>query len=226
MPNSQKRKKSTILWVAGRWVGDSSFIPALEKKNFKIKTVSNGKEALKTISTSKPDVVVIYAASMRTSGTRICKSIREQENGLPILLISDPDNRVEENFEFANTVLTLPFTSRKLVNRIIPLAPFDKKQMEKYGPLRLDKNQRQLLCHDKKSTLTPRLIRLLNLLLENRGEVVERDVLFTQVWKTDYTGDTRTLDVHISWLRDAIEKDPRKPVYLKTIRGVGYILDL
>lgn len=226
MPSKPKRKSATILWVAGRWVGDSSFIPALTKKGLKVETVCNGKEALKSISSKKPDVVVVYAASMRTSGTRICKSIREKADGLPILLISDPENPVDDNFEFANTIIGLPFTSRKLVNRILPLTPFDKKNMDKYGPLRLDKNLRQVLCHGKKTTLTPRLMRLLELLLENRGEVVERDILFTKVWKTSYTGDTRTLDVHISWLRDAIEKEPRKPEHLKTIRGVGYILDL
>lgn len=226
MPNIQKRKSPSILWVAGRWAGDSNFLPALDKKGFRVTTVSNGKEALKAINDKKPDLVVVFAASMRTSGTRICKSIRQQENGLPILLISDPENPVEEDFDYANTVLSMPFTSRKLVNRITPLTPFDKKQMEKYGPLRLDKGRRQVLCHGKKTTLTPRLLRLLGLLLDNRGEVVERDKLFTEVWKTSYTGDTRTLDVHISWLRDAIEKNPRKPLHLKTIRGKGYILDL
>ena len=75
-------------------------------------------------------------------------------------------------------------------------------------------------------TWTARLMDLLNMLLDHRGEVVEREKLFTKVWKTTYVGDTRTLDVHISWLRDAIEKDPRKPDLLKTIRGVGYRLDV
>jgi DNA-binding response OmpR family regulator len=64
------------------------------------------------------------------------------------------------------------------------------------------------------------------MLMNHHGEVVERERLFRQVWNTDYTGDTRTLDVHISWLRQAIEKDPRNPKFLKTIRGVGYRLDV
>ena len=67
---------------------------------------------------------------------------------------------------------------------------------------------------------------LLQVLIEHRGEVVEREDLFKRVWETDYTGDTRTLDVHISWLRRAIELDPEKPRLLKTIRGVGYRLDV
>jgi DNA-binding response OmpR family regulator len=74
--------------------------------------------------------------------------------------------------------------------------------------------------------LTQRLVRLLQLLIDSKGEVVERNALFKKVWRTNYTGDTRTLDVHISWLRNAIEKDPKKPKLLVTVRGVGYRLDI
>ena len=93
------------------------------------------------------------------------------------------------------------------------------------GPIHLDLERRQVRCEDRETHLTPRLTRLLRMLMENTGEVLERKQLFRRVWKTEYTGDTRTLDVHISWLRSAIEKDPRRPKYLKTIRGVGYRLD-
>ena len=62
--------------------------------------------------------------------------------------------------------------------------------------------------------------------MENAGTVMERKELFAAVWQTEYTGDTRTLDVHISWLRQALEENPRKPKYLKTVRGVGYRLDV
>jgi DNA-binding response OmpR family regulator len=80
-------------------------------------------------------------------------------------------------------------------------------------------------CQEKESQLTPRLTRLLKVLMQHPAEVVERENLFRQVWNTEYTGDTRTLDVHVSWLRQAIEIDPHKPQFLKTIRGVGYRLD-
>ncbi|MCZ7552982.1 MAG: helix-turn-helix domain-containing protein [Anaerolineales bacterium] len=80
-------------------------------------------------------------------------------------------------------------------------------------------------CQGREATLTPRLAQLLKMLLEHSGEVIERDELFRQIWHTEYTLDTRTLDVHISWLRQAIEEEPRKPRFLKTIRGVGYRLD-
>jgi len=73
--------------------------------------------------------------------------------------------------------------------------------------------------------LTPLTAALLKELMAHAGEVVPRERLFCRIWQTDYTGDTRTLDVHISWLRKAIEKDPRRPRLIRTIRGVGYRLD-
>jgi DNA-binding response OmpR family regulator len=79
---------------------------------------------------------------------------------------------------------------------------------------------------NKEARLTPRLARLLKMLMDHSGEVIERETLFREVWKTEYTEDTRTLDVHISWLRLAIEEDPRAPRFLKTLRGVGYRLDV
>jgi DNA-binding response OmpR family regulator len=85
---------------------------------------------------------------------------------------------------------------------------------------------RRVKCLSKSSKITPRLIALLRILLDHHGEVVEREALFKRVWDTNYTGDTRTLDVHISWLRRAIEIDPENPRFLKTIRGVGYRLDV
>jgi len=120
----------------------------------------------------------------------------------------------------------LPFTAQKLVNRIKPLLPGDGKNMVHAGPLKLDLDKRRVRCLNKSSKLTPRLIALLRLLMDKHGEVVERDALFKKVWETNYTGDTRTLDVHISWLRQAIEIDPDNPKFLKTIRGVGYRLDV
>jgi len=97
---------------------------------------------------------------------------------------------------------------------------------EHVGPIRLDLEKRRVRCMGKSTKLTPRLVTLLQLLMEKHGEVVEREPLFKKAWETNYTGDTRTLDVHISWLRQAIELDPDNPKLLKTIRGVGYRLDV
>jgi DNA-binding response OmpR family regulator len=126
----------------------------------------------------------------------------------------------------ADIILSLPFTAQKLVNRIRHLLPSDGSDDLHAGPLRLDVEKRIVRCLDKQTRLTPRLMGLLRTLINHRGEVIERRVLFSQVWETDYTDDTRTLDVHISWLRRAIEVDPEEPQLLKTIRGVGYRLDV
>lgn len=215
-----------ILWIEGHWTSNSEFVPSLMKKGFQVERVASGKDAIDTVSASRHDLVVVDAASMRTSGKRICNSIRSRVNGIPILVISDPKRPLEEGFECANEVLTLPFTHRKLVNRIAPLLPTDESGLLKAGPVELDLESHVVRAQGKKTVLTPRLVRLLRMLIDHKGEVVERDALFKKVWRTNYTGDTRTLDVHISWLRDAIEKDPQKPKLLATMRGVGYRLDV
>lgn len=217
---------SIILWIEGRWSSNPNFVSILEKKGFNIDVVSTGKAALEVVDRNKYDLVVVNAASMRTSGKRICRALKDKKERLPILLICDPEKAVKGNPDCMSDILVLPFTSRKLVNRIEPLLPGDEARLMKVGSIRLDKDRKQVRCYGKKTTLTPRLIRLLEMLIDNRGKVVEREELFKEVWRTNYTGDTRTLDVHISWLRQAIEKDPHKPQLLKTIRGVGYRLDV
>lgn len=228
MPKKSEAKVNTkILWVAGRWSSNPEFVFTLRQKGYDVESVSTGKEALERVVREDHDLVVIDAASMRTSGKRICKTLRERVNGLPIMLISHPKYALDpKKADHANVVLTLPFTSRKLLNRISPFTPSDEDRMLKAGPIRLDLERNKLRCHGKTKTLTPRLVRLLKMLIDRHGEVVEREELFKKVWRTEYTGDTRTLDVHISWLRRAIEKDPRNPKLLKTIRGVGYRLDV
>ncbi len=218
--------KTKILWVEGRWVSNGEFVPALLKKGFQVERVSTGKDALESVGEAKYDLVILDAASMRTNGRRICTSIRNLVDGMPILLISDPNRPLEPDFECANEVLVLPFTQRKLLNRIAPLLPPAEGRLLKAGPIELDQDSHAVKVGTKKTVLTPRLVKLLQLLIESKGEVVERNSLFKKAWKTNYTGDTRTLDVHISWLRNAIEKDPKKPKLLVTVRGVGYRLDI
>jgi DNA-binding response OmpR family regulator len=218
-------RDSTLLVIEGKHADHPAFVPSLRKKGFVVEQVTNGSEALARLAAGlNPDVVVVNAASLRTSGKRICKSLRDKASKLPILLILDPDQEIEK--VDADVLLSLPFTAQKLVNRIRHLLPGNANDNIHVGPVRLDVEKRIVRCLDKQTRLTPRLMRLLRTLLEHKGEVVERKVLFSHVWETDYTDDTRTLDVHISWLRRAIEEVPEEPKYLKTIRGVGYRLDV
>ena len=223
MPSSQQLD-ATILIIEGKHADFPSFAIPLQKKGFAVESAKSGSQASKQLKSVDPDFLVVNAASMRSSGVRICKSLHEQDSKIPIILIIAPDKTVSK--DAADVVLTLPFTVQKLVNRIKPLLPGDGKNIISIGPIRLDTDRRRVRCLGKNTRLTPRLVALLNALLEHPGEVVERDTLFKKVWDTDYTGDTRTLDVHISWLRRAIELDPAKPKFLRTIRGVGYRLDV
>jgi DNA-binding response OmpR family regulator len=216
---------ATLLLIEGRHADYPAFTPALRKKGFVVELVSSGSEAIARLADGFiPELVVVNAATLRTSGIRICQSLHEKVASLPILLILDEDHEVKKNM--ADAVLSLPFTAQKLVNRICHLLPGDGKDNIHAGPIRLDVEKRMVRCLGKQARLTPRLVYLLKALIEHRGEVMERKTLFSQVWETNYTDDTRTLDVHVSWLRQAIEVDPDAPQFLKTIRGVGYRLDV
>jgi DNA-binding response OmpR family regulator len=218
-------RDSTLLVIEGKHADHPAFVPSLRKKGFVVEQVTNGSEALARLAAGlNPDVVVVNAASLRTSGKRICKSLRDKASKLPILLILDPDQEIEK--VDADVLLSLPFTAQKLVNRIRHLLPGNDGDNIHAGPVRLDMEKRIVRCQGKQTRLTPRLTRLLKSLIDHKGEVVERKELFSHVWETDYTDDTRTLDVHISWLRRAIEEVPEEPKLLKTIRGVGYRLDV
>jgi DNA-binding response OmpR family regulator len=217
-------KTTTILVIEGKHAEIPSFALDLQKKGFDVHIAQNGSRAVALLKEVSPSLVVINAASLRSTGLRICQSIREKDAKLPIILIIDEEREV--NKDAADAVLALPFTVQKLVNRIKPLLPGDGKNVLHVGPIRLDLEKRRVRSLGKSTKLTPRLVMLLQLLMEKHGEVVEREPLFKKVWETNYTGDTRTLDVHISWLRRAIELDPDNPKFLKTVRGVGYRLDV
>lgn len=217
--------KAVVLWIEGRQTEGLPFINTLRKKGYQVELTSTGNEALARITSLNPDLVVVNAASFRSSGTRICSALRKQSAKLPIVFITSAGQRAPAD-DSANAVLTLPFTTRKLLNWIVPLLPWGGDQVLQAGPIRLDFESRRVDCNGRVTRLTPSLTMLLKMLMDRRGEVLAREDLFRQIWNTDYTGDTRTLDVHISWLRHAIEENPRHPTYLKTIRGVGYRLDL
>lgn len=215
---------ATILIIEGRHADIPSFAPDLQKKGFTVVTAKSGSDAISKLNKTSADLVVVNAASLRSSGVRICRSLRDKKDKLPIILILASRKTVAKNT--ADVILNLPFTVQKLSNRITPLLPGDGKDVIQAGAIRLDTERRRVRCLGKNAKLTPRLVALLKTLIEHQGEVVEREQLFKEVWETDYTGDTRTLDVHVSWLRRAIELDPLEPKFLKTIRGFGYRLDV
>jgi DNA-binding response OmpR family regulator len=210
--------KATILWIE-RGNNSTHFLSGLRKKGFNVTTAASGKLALAQIEESQPDILVIHLASFKTGGARIVNRLRQTR--LPLLLIYAPAQAPLDSG--AADHLVLPFTSRKLVNRVSKIIGAADQQLNR-GPLLLDLAHHTLQLNGNRSDLTPRTMRLLQILLDHPGEVLGRAQLYRIGWETDYVDDLRSLDVHISWLRKALGPDHQH--LLKTIRGIGYRLDV
>jgi len=214
-----------VLLVEGKRVDRPSYMAGLNKKGFQVISTSTGSKAVSELKNMSPDAVIVDAASMRTTGTRICKSIGKVAEDVPLILILAKDARRVKK-DIANEVLYLPFTLQKLLNRLRPYMGMEDNKHLTCGPIELDLKQRWVTCGEKQTRLTPRLFTLMEAFMRSPGKVLLREDLFRTLWETDYLGDTRSLDVHISWLRKAVEEDPRHPKYIKTERGIGYRLEV
>lgn len=216
--------KAKVLLIEKKHASLPLFEAGLIRKDYDVTTVKSGSAALSELLESEFDVVVINAASMRTTGKRICQSIhKSDDHSTPVILIVESPFDSLEKVD-AEVVLALPFTLQKLINRIRPFEPSDVDNVLRVGKLELDVENRCVRYKEVQTSLTPRLVSLMLILMENPNEVIRREEIFRNVWETDFVDDMRTLDVHISWLRQAIEDDPRRPKLIKTVRGVGYRL--
>ncbi|HPL81608.1 MAG TPA: response regulator transcription factor [Anaerolineaceae bacterium] len=220
-----KTNDLSVLLIESKQRLKNTFASDLETKGFDVVHVGSGSEALELIKEDMPDVVVINAMSLRTNGLRITHWIRSAYPDLPIILIIAEDEAINKAPQ-ANILLRLPFTAQKLVNRLRLFSNAAHKHIIKKGPLELNIQTCVAHYHEKEAHLTPRCSDLLRVMMEKSGKILSREELFSRVWETDYTGDTRTLDVHISWLRTALEENPRQPKLIQTIRGIGYRLNL
>ena len=214
-----------VLLLESERTSAPSFAPALEKRGYTVTVEHDAQSALKKVTALEPDVVVLDAASLKTSGARMCRRLRASTNGTPILLIADKKNLPDPNCGASVTLVT-PFTARKLLNMVSRLLPADDGACLQVGPIKLNLAQKRIICGNREERVTPKQARLLEMFLRAPGQLLTRKAIIKHVWDTDYTGDTRTLDVHMSWLRSVIEPNPRKPRYLKTLRGQGYRLDI
>ncbi len=215
---------SKVLLIESDKPSAPSYAPALDKRGYSVSIVHAAADAIAKANGSSPDVIVIDAASLKTSGARMCRDVRKALTHARILLIVDRKTVIDGSCG-ADLTLQHPFTPRKLLNGVSRLMPAKEGMTLQTGPIRFNLSQRKVKCGSREEKLTPKQARLLEVLMRHTGEVVSRKMLIKQVWETDYTGDTRTLDVHVSWLRNLIEPNPLKPKYLKTLRGQGYRLD-
>jgi DNA-binding response OmpR family regulator len=214
-----------ILLVEREGGRNPSFAPSLRRRHIDVVIEFGFRSAIENIENHHPDLIVLDAASMRTSGKRMAGRLIEACDGIPLIRITtaEPGSQQRRANEF---ILTHPFVPRKLVNLASRLLPSGPEHEIHLGHISSDTKSRVLRCHGRCTLLTPKTMALFLFLQKNRGRLVTRARLMKHVWGTDYTGDMRTIDVHVSWLRNAIELDPEAPQFLKTIRGVGYRLDI
>lgn len=219
-----KEKKLRLLIIESHRKPEICFSDKLSHKAYPVLQVESGGDGLKRLNDFPPEAIIVNAASFRTNGLRICSWYRNRLPDTPIILIVAEDEPID-GAETVDVVLHLPFTVQKLINRLRTFEKTRKQELLVEGGLQLNLKTRMVSYGEKSAYLTPRLCRLLQAMLETPGATIEREELFRKVWDTDYTEDTRTLDVHISWLRQAIEEDPKTPKVIKTVRGVGYLIE-
>ncbi|HEX2908681.1 MAG TPA: response regulator transcription factor [Phototrophicaceae bacterium] len=211
-----------ILFI-GRIQTNQATASALEKR-YHVLAASSGKQALTLASAQLPHLIVLDAVSMRTPGERICQELRTGLPGIPIIHIHPGPKETAQSR--ADVLLFSPLSTRKLTGAVSRLLKTQDNELINCGPFVMNLGQRVLIVAGQETQLTPKQALLVETFFRHAGQTVERKMLMEKVWNTDYLGDTRTLDVHIRWLRKVLESDPSKPRYLLTVRGVGYRLEI
>ncbi|MCA9887392.1 MAG: response regulator transcription factor [Anaerolineae bacterium] len=209
------------------YVGENrSFLKGLQKR-YTTHHVRSGIRTIEVAQAEDAQVIVLDAASLGTTGERICARIH---TSLPdVCLIHIYADKPPSKSDHADEVMVMPFTSRKLnncVDRLLKASTVHSDDLLVCGPFAMSIEKRILLAHGQEITLTPKQIALLQAFFSHPNEVLDRAWLMHKVWDTTYTGDTRTLDVHIRWVRKVLEDGSKNPKYLKTIRGEGYRLEV
>jgi DNA-binding response OmpR family regulator len=215
----------TILIVEGRKRAAKRLAPTLDGQGYHIATAHTRRDALAKVQEMHPAVIVLDSPSLRFSCSRFCDALQNAALEIPVLMLMPEGEKIDRSVG-ARAYLRYPFSAKKLINRIGRLLPAPEDDLLRVGDVVLNLKQRCVVRGVRESHLTPKQAHLLEIFLRHPGEVLTRAFLMKQVWDTDYLGDTRTLDVHIHWVRKAIEDDHRSPVYLRTVRRVGYRFEM
>jgi len=199
--------------------------PALIKKKYQVLT-TDGLEDLESASTFEHVDLTIIDATSSLDGLGCCRTLGRVWPKVPIIVLVGEGVQIEPECKklTGGNVLRLPFTPRKVNNRIEKLLAIDPGSLLQVGNITLNLQKRCVYHGEDIHRLTPKQAKLLHVFMQHAGRTLTRKFLMEQVWQTDYMGDTRTLDVHVRWLRERIERNPSSPQYLRTIRGIGYRL--
>ena len=222
-----------ILLVQGG-LGDSVG-PVLEQHGYRVAWVRSAKNAIAFFEKDTPALVIIDVPSVKVSAERLCLSIRRLRQDVPVIMIGAEPHLSTNGSSgtptpptslatptCADAYLQRPLQLRRLLLRVDKMMPEGQALELRCGDLVFRPAEGVLRKRVDELYLNPKLSKLLQLFMQQPGEVLTRKFLMQQVWDTSYLGDTRTLDVHIRWLREAIEDDPTDPIYLRTVRRQGY----
>lgn len=204
-------------------IGAASWQAAL-RRNWEVITAPSGKRAQLYADQYQFSLIIVDAVSMRITGERVCRAVKSQYPHCPLIHIR-PSHSANPS-KVADATLSPPLSSRKLIGVVSRMLQEDLTDTLRCGPFLLNRSTRILQTPRQEVQLNPKLAELIALFMAHPNQVLERQTIMRKVWNTNYMGDTRTLNVHIYYARNALEDDRQKPVYLKTARGVGYWLDI
>ncbi len=211
----------------------------LTRQGYEVHTAADGPSALETARRVRPDLLVLDVMLPGMDGFEVCRVLR-QEMSTPIVMLTARDDEVDKVVGLevgADDYLTKPFSMRELYARIkaqLRRVRLVRQEMEAAaetatdtalltcGDLTLDLARHEVLLRRQPVSLKPREYDLLLFLARHRGQVLSRDLILQRVWGWDYVGGSRTVDVHVRWLREKIETNPAHPVRIVTVRGTGY----
>jgi two-component system phosphate regulon response regulator PhoB len=211
---------------------------ALKEQGYEVVTATDGRTALSLLQTPEAtatdpivDLVVLDLMLPQVNGLDICRLLRYQGNTVPILILSAKASETDRVLGLevgADDYLTKPFSMQELVARCRALlrrqrfTTVPQSPMLQFRDIALSREECRVLVRGEEVNLSPKEFRLLELFMSYPRRVWSREHLIDQVWGADFLGDTKTVDVHIRWLREKLEEDPSKPKYIITVRGFGY----
>ena len=206
---------------------------ALEREGFRVEVAADGAEALERFDASRPQLVLLDVMLPRISGVDVCRELRTRSQ-VPIIMVTARNAEIDAVVGLevgADDYVTKPFRLRELVARVRAALRRGRGEdgqatahgeILEVGDVRLDAARHEVTVRGETVALPLKEFELLELLLDNAGRVLTREVLIDRVWGPNYFGDTKTLDVHVKRLRAKVEDDPANPRNLVTVRGVGY----
>lgn len=215
----------------------------LVRQGYRAVTAADGITAVERARQEQPDLILLDVMLPRMDGLEVCRTLRREMN-VPILMLTARDDEIDKVVGLevgADDYMTKPFSMRELMARVRALLRRVRLMREEmavsaseeaalkaeaerlvFGDLVLDLVRREALLGKSPLPLKPKEYELLVFLARHRGQALSRDVILERVWGWDYAGESRTVDVHVRWLREKIEDDPGRPARITTIRGIGY----